>query len=91
MLTTVVPRVGDTIKPTNAVYPKNCLAPIESLLKQGNLIIRELFSSVRARYLEAARINRLDPEHLSFFNINTKTDLGTTRKIARKDMNDDKR
>ena len=87
----VIPRLGDTIEPLHAVYSKGCLAPIECLLKQGNLSIREFFTSVRVRYVEAAEINKFDPQHLSFFNVNTKADLETAREIARGDMNDDKR
>jgi len=87
----VIPRVGDKIEPLHAIYSKDCLAPIESLIKQGHLSIRELFTSIRVRYVEAAEINRFDPKHLSFFNINTKADLETAREIARGDKNDDKR
>lgn len=86
----VVPRSGNMVEPLHAVYSKGCLAPIESLLKQGSLSIRELFASVRVRYLEAAEINRFDPKHLSFFNVNTGADLKTAREIARGDMSDDK-
>ncbi len=86
----VVPRLGNMVEPLHAVYSKGCLAPIECLLKQGNLSIRELFTAVRVRYLEAAEINRFDPEHLSFFNVNTEADLKTAREIARGDMGDDK-
>ncbi len=71
----VVPRLGNMIEPLHAVYSKGCLASIEHLLKQGNLSVRELFNLVRVRYVEAEEINRFDPKHLSFFNINTKADL----------------
>lgn len=86
----VVPRVGNMVEPLHAVYSKGCLAPIECLLKQGNLSIRELFTLVRVRYVEAAEINRFDPKHLSFFNVNTEADLETAREIARGDMSNDK-
>ena len=86
----VVPRLGNMIEPLHAVYSKGCLAPIECLLKQGNLSIRELFTLVRVRYVEATEINRFDPKHLSFFNVNTEADLETAREIARGDMSDDK-
>jgi len=71
----VVPRLGDMVEPLHAVYSRACLAPIECLLKQGNLSIRELFTLVRVRYVEAEEIDRFDPGHLSFFNINAKADL----------------
>ncbi len=86
----VVPRLGNMVEPLHAVYSKGCLAPIEGLLKQGNLKIHELFTLVRVRYVEATEINRFDPKHLSFFNINTEADLEMAREIAGGDMSDDK-
>ena len=86
----VVPRLGNMVEPLHAVYSKGCLAPIECLLKQGNLSVRELFTLVKVRYVEATEINRFDPKHLSFFNVNTEADLETAREVARGDMSDDK-
>ncbi len=86
----VVPRLGNMIEPLHAVYSKSCLAPIEGLLKQGNLKIHELFTLVRVRYVEAREINRFDPKHLSFFNVNTEADLEMAREIASGGMSDDK-
>ena len=87
----VIPRLGDMIEPLHAVYSKRCLTPIEHLLKQGTLSVRELFALVRVRYVEAVEIDRFDPEHLSFFNINTEAELKMAREIARGDISDDKR
>ncbi|TET17946.1 MAG: molybdenum cofactor guanylyltransferase [Dehalococcoidia bacterium] len=86
----VVPRLGDMVEPLHAVYSKGCLAPIEYLLKQGNLSLRQLFTLVRVRYVEAEEINRFDPKHLSFFNINTEADLETARELARGGRSRDK-
>ena len=86
----VIPRLGNMVEPLHAVYSKGCLAPIECLLKQGNLSIRELFTLVKVRYVGAAEIDRFDPKHLSFFNVNTEADLETAREIARGDMSNDK-
>ena len=86
----VVPRLGNMVEPLHAVYSKGCLAPIECLLKQGNLSVRELFTLVKVRYVEATEINRFDPKHLSFFNVNTEADLETARKVTRGNMSDDK-
>jgi molybdopterin-guanine dinucleotide biosynthesis protein A len=77
----VVPRLGNMIEPLHAVYSKACLAPIERLLKQGSLGVRELFTLVRVRYVEAEEIDGFDPEHLSFFNINTNSDLARAREL----------
>ena len=82
----VVPRLGSMVEPLHAVYSKSCLTPVENLLKQGSLKIQELFNLVRVRYVEAEEINRFDPRHLSFFNINTEADLETARELARGEM-----
>lgn len=78
----VTPRLGNLVEPLHAVYSKGCLAPIENLLKQDNLKVSELLTLVKVRYVEAKEINQFDPEHLSFFNINTKADLKTARELA---------
>jgi len=58
-------------------------APMENLLKQGNLKVSNLLALVKVRYVEAEEINQLDPKHLSFFNINTEADLETAQELAR--------
>ena len=86
----VVPRVGNLVEPLHAVYSKGCLAPIEYLLEQGNIRVSELLKLVKVRYVEAEEIDRIDPEHLSFFNINTQADLKRARELAGEEVNDDK-
>lgn len=81
----VVPRLGNMVEPLHAVYSKSCLTAIEGLLKQENLRITELFNLVRVRYVEAEEINRFDPNHLSFFNVNTKADLTRARELVKSD------
>jgi len=79
----VVPRLGNMVEPLHAVYSKDCLASVEYLIKQGNLSIAELLALVKVRYVEAEEIDRFDPKHLSFFNINTKADLNKARELAK--------
>jgi molybdopterin-guanine dinucleotide biosynthesis protein A len=78
----VIPRIKNELEPLCAVYSKNCLAPIQDLLEQDELRIRKLFSMVKVKYVEEDEINRFDPKHLSFFNINTQDDLERARKLA---------
>lgn len=87
----VVPRLGNMVEPLHAVYSKTCLAPIDCLLKQGNLRVTELFPLVKVRYVEAEEINRFDPKHLSFFNINTQADLEMARELVSGDTSHDNR
>jgi len=79
----ILPRINSFFEPLHAVYSKNCTEPIVSIINQGHKVIIELFDFVKVRYVEAGEIDRFDPEHLSFFNINTKEDLELARKIAR--------
>ncbi len=81
----VVPRVGKLVEPLHAVYSKSCLAPIEYMIKQDKLNVYELFNSVKVRYIETEEIDKFDLEHLSLFNINTKSDLQRAKKLARGD------
>jgi len=82
----VLPRVNNLFEPLHAVYSKNCIAPMEFMIKQGRKVIIELFNFVKVRCVEAEEIDRFDPQHLSFFNINTKEDLELARKLARGDV-----
>jgi len=80
----VVPRIKNKLEPLCAVYSKNCSGPIQELLEQDELRIRKLFSMVKVKYVEEDEVNSFDPEHLSFFNINSQDDLEKARKLAAK-------
>ena len=71
----VIPRIGTELEPLHAVYSKNCIAPMKDLIERGHFKIDRFFDSVKVRYIEEKELNRLDPEHMSFFNINTQEDL----------------
>jgi molybdopterin-guanine dinucleotide biosynthesis protein A len=77
----VVPRLGDEIEPLHSVYGGACLAETEKLLGAGVYSVSELFKRVNVRYIEGPEIDRFDPQHLSFFNINTETELERARAI----------
>ena len=78
----VVPQIKKRVEPLCAVYSKNCVAPIRELLEQNELTIIELFRMIKVRYVEEDEINSFDPEHLSFFNINSQADLERARRLA---------
>ncbi len=81
----VIPRVGEEVEPLHAVYSKNCLAPIEAQLREGRLRIADFFPAVGVRYVENAEIEKFDPQHLSFFNINSEADLARARALLEKE------
>lgn len=78
----VVPRVENKLEPLCAVYSKNCSNPIQRLLEQDELRIDRLFGMVKVKYIGEDEVNRFDPEHLSFFNINSQADLDRARRLA---------
>lgn len=78
----ILPRVNEWYEPLHAIYSKNCINPIKSILDEGKKVIVELFNYIKVRFIEAEEIDRFDPKHLSFFNINTKEDLERAKKIA---------
>jgi molybdenum cofactor guanylyltransferase len=82
----IVPRVTPEIfEPLHAIYSKRCVAFLEKLIQENKFKILELFPLVKIRYVEIAEIERFDPQHLSFFNVNTEADLKTGRELARKE------
>ena len=78
----VVPRIKDRVEPLCAVYSKDCVDPIQELLQQNELQIIELFPMVKVRYIEEDEVDSFDPEHLSFFNINSQADLDRATGLA---------
>jgi len=80
----VIPRIGDNVEPLHAIYSKMCLLPMEEHLNRGERRVVCFHASVRMRYVEESEILSFDPQHLSFFNINTPQDLQMARQIHQK-------
>jgi molybdopterin-guanine dinucleotide biosynthesis protein A len=80
----VIPRIGEFLEPLHAIYSKGCLEPIDRLLARGGLKIIDFFSEVRVRYVEEEEVDIFDPQHLSFFNVNTLSDLEEMKKLAKR-------
>jgi len=80
----VIPKVRGLPEPLHAIYSKNCLKPIDRLLARGGLKIIDFFSEVRVRYVEESEVDIFDPQHLSFFNVNTPNDWKEMEKLARR-------
>ncbi len=78
----VIPRVGGYLEPLHAVYSKDCLPSIRQLLKQDNHKIIDFLPQIKVRYVEEEEVNRFDPEHLSFLNINTQENLDRARRLV---------
>lgn len=81
----VVPRVGGNLEPLHAVYARTCLQSIDDALKHDRLQVQSFFDRVKVRYVEDAELREFDPEHLSFFNINSQSDLERAQALLEKE------
>lgn len=79
----VVPVIEGRPEPTHAAYSKRCLPHIEDRLRANDLKISRFFEHVEVEYVPQHVVEELDPEHLSFFNVNTEQDMERARRIAR--------
>ena len=79
-----MPRIKNFIEPLHAVYSKNCLEPLRAQIESGNLQIFPLVKKVNVRFIEEDEINRFDPQHLSFLNVNYEHDLNKAIKLMDK-------
>ena len=78
----ILPRIQNLYEPLHAIYSRNCITPIETLFRERKRVIIELFNRVKVRFVDAEEIDRFDPQHLSFFNVNTIEDLKRAKEIA---------
>ena len=78
----VMPRMGGKTEALHAVYSKNCLRPIESLIRRGEFQVIQFLDAVRTRFVEEKEIDLLDSERLSFFNVNSPADLRYAERLA---------
>jgi molybdenum cofactor guanylyltransferase len=78
----VIPRIDSLVEPLHAVYSKNCLSHIEDMMKESGLLNpTSLLDRVKVRYVEENEIDSFDPKRLSFFNVNTPSDLQKAEQI----------
>ena len=80
------PQRGYELHPLHAVYSKRCLEAIVHTFTIGQDAIHDIYPHIKIHYLEEKEINTFDPQHLSFFNLNTPTDLARAREIMRSDL-----
>ena len=70
----VVPYWLERFQPLHAVYRRSVLPLLKEQLERGELRPVFLYDKVRTRKIGEDEIRRLDPEGLSFFNMNTPED-----------------
>jgi molybdopterin-guanine dinucleotide biosynthesis protein A len=81
----VVPYLDGKPEPLFALYSKDCLPAMLGQLLGRDLRMGSLINRLRVRRISAREIDRLDPRHLSFFNVNTEEDLKKAGQILSRD------
>jgi molybdopterin-guanine dinucleotide biosynthesis protein A len=71
----IVPKTQDGFQPLHAIYSKNCLKPIRSLMGAEKSKIIDLFPMVHTKIIEEKEFLNLDPKKTSFVNVNTPEEL----------------
>ena len=71
----VAPVLNDRAEPLLALYSRRCLAPIATALEKGERKVTSFYRKVRVRELPEKEWRKVDPEGLSFKNVNTPENL----------------
>jgi molybdopterin-guanine dinucleotide biosynthesis protein A len=77
----VIPRLDGMLEPLHAIYGKTCLSHMAGLLGRREKKITAFFEKVLVRYVEKDEIDRFDPKHLSFLNVNQPEDWRQVQRI----------
>ena len=87
-LDVVVPLINDHYEPLCAIYSKRCVPVIETQLRRKDYTIYNFFDRVRVKTLSTDEIKAVDPQLLSFFNVNTPEAYQTCQKMVSKEQPD---
>lgn len=79
----VMARLANGLQPMHATYSKSCLPFLEHMAKAGKLKVQDLVEAegLTIRLVGEEEIRPVDPQFLSFFNVNTSADLEFARKL----------
>jgi molybdopterin-guanine dinucleotide biosynthesis protein A len=77
----VIPRVQQLLEPLHAIYSRRCLPHMGRLLEHRNRKITAFFDRVKVHYIEEDEIQRFDPLHHSFLNVNRPEDWQQVQRI----------
>jgi molybdopterin-guanine dinucleotide biosynthesis protein A len=79
----VIERLAQGLQPMHAVYSKACLPVLEQMIRGKNFRLQDLVQApgLSVRILTEDDVRDLDPQFLSFLNVNTPADLEFSRKL----------
>jgi molybdenum cofactor guanylyltransferase len=70
------------LQPLHAVYAKSCLAAMQKHIGAGHLQIVRIFEDLRIHIVEPTEVDRFDPMHKSFLNVNTPEEWTIAKSFA---------
>ena len=71
----VVPECNGLFEPLLALYHRRCIPSVAAVLEKGERKTTRFYEKVRVRTLREEEWRALDPEGLSFINVNTLEDM----------------
>ena len=75
----VIPETADGTEQLCAVYSKSCLSLMERQIEEKKFQIKKMFRKVRVKKIPETLLKQVDPELMSFFNINTAGDYSKAK------------
>lgn len=75
----VIPETADGTEQLCAAYSKTCLSHMERQIKEKRFQIKKMFGKVRVKKIPETLLRQVDPELMSFFNINTAEDYSKAK------------
>ncbi len=78
----VIPVCSAGLETLHAIYSSRCLKPIERQIEKKDLRLTAFYSKMKVRKVLEQELSRLDPELLSFRNINTPEEYESIKKIS---------
>ena len=79
----VVPQKKEGLEPLHAIYSPICLPHIKNMLERGKLQVISFFPAVKVYRLSQQEMRQLDPQGLSFYNINTPNDMDKAKDMLK--------
>jgi len=79
----VMAKLASGLQPVHAIYSKACLPYLERMARANRLKVQELAAepALSVRLVAESELVDIDPQFLSFLNINTQADLEFARKL----------
>jgi molybdopterin-guanine dinucleotide biosynthesis protein A len=78
----VIPEIAGRLQPLHAVYRTACAAALQAMAVRGEKRLVAIADAVRTRRVAEPELRAIDPELLSFVNINTPEDYARAQRLA---------